>query len=193
MNKKITFPLAVLCLLLCIFLIQDTYAKYITTTNESANMTIARWKILVNNKDIRENSTTNATITPVFEGNNNIKDNVIAPTSTGYFDLIIDATEVDVSFTYKIEISPSDTSPVKDLIATKYKIDNQEEIPLTKDNQVIENTILHKDNTNQINIRVYIMWDDSENSTMNNQEDTETTKEDKEAKMNVKLSFIQVK
>lgn len=193
MNKKITFPLAVLCLLLCIFLIQDTYAKYITTTNESANMTIARWKILVNNKDIRENSTTNATITPVFEGNNNIKDNVIAPTSTGYFDLIIDATEVDVSFTYKIEISPSDTSPVKDLIATKYKIDNQEEIPLTKDNQVIENTILHKDNTNQINIRVYIMWDDSENSTMNNQEDTETTKEDKEATMNVKLSFIQVK
>ncbi len=193
MNKKITFPLAVLCLLLCIFLIQDTYAKYITTTNESANITIARWKILVNNKDIRENSTTNATITPVFEGNNNIKDNVIAPTSTGYFDLIIDATEVDVSFTYKIEISPSDTSPVKDLIATKYKIDNQEEIALTKDNQVIENTILHKDNTNQINIRVYIMWDDSENSTMNNKEDTETTKEDKEAKMNVKLSFIQVK
>lgn len=193
MNKKITFPLAVLCLLLCIFLIQDTYAKYITTTNETANMTIARWKILVNNKDIRENSTTNATITPVFEGNNNIKDNVIAPTSTGYFDLIIDATEVDVSFTYKIEISPSDTSPVKDLIATKYKIDNQEEIPLTKDSQVIENTILHKDNTTQINIRVYIMWDDSENSTMNNKEDTETTKEDKEAKMNVKLSFIQVK
>lgn len=193
MNKKITFPLAVLCLLLCIFLIQDTYAKYITTTNESANMTIARWKILVNNKDIRENSTTNATITPVFEGNNNIKDNVIAPTSTGYFDLIIDATEVDVSFTYKIEISPSNTSPVKDLIATKYKIDNQEETSLTKDNQVIENTILHKDNTNQINIRVYIMWDDSENSTMNNKEDTETTKEDKEATMNVKLSFIQVK
>lgn len=194
MNKKIIVPLAILCLLLCIFLIQDTYAKYITTTNESANMTIARWRILVNNKDIRENSTTMATITPVFEGNDNISSGIIAPTSEGYFDLIIDATEADVSFKYKIEISSSSSSPVKDLVATKYKIDDNEEVTLTKDNQVIENTVLHKDNTKPINIRVYIIWDDSENSTMDNYEDTEATKkEDRLAKMDVKLSFIQAK
>ena len=194
MNKKIIVPLAILCLLLCIFLIQDTYAKYITTTNESANMTIARWRILVNNKDIRENSTTMATITPVFEGNDNLSSGIIAPTSEGYFDLIIDATEADVSFKYKIEISPSSSSPVKDLVATKYKIDDNEEVTLTKDNQVIENTVLHKDNTKPINIRVYIIWDDSENSTMDNYEDTEATKkEDRLAKMDVKLSFIQAK
>ena len=194
MNKKIIVPLAILCLLLCIFLIQDTYAKYITTTNESANMTIARWRILVNNKDIRENSTTMATITPVFEGNDNISSGIIAPTSEGYFDLIIDATEADVSFKYKIEISSSSSSPVKDLVATKYKIDDNEGVTLTKDNQVIENTVLHKDNTKPINIRVYIIWDDSENSTMDNYEDTEATKkEDRLAKMDVKLSFIQAK
>lgn len=194
MNKKIIVPLAILCLLLCIFLIQDTYAKYITTTNESANMTIARWRILVNNKDIRENSTTITTITPVFEGNDNISSGIIAPTSEGYFDLIIDATEADVSFKYKIEISSSSSSPVKDLVATKYKIDDNEEVTLTKDNQVIENTVLHKDNTKPINIRVYIIWDDSENSTMDNYEDTEATKkEDRLAKMDVKLSFIQAK
>ena len=194
MNKKIIVPLAILCLLLCIFLIQDTYAKYITTTNESANMTIARWRILINNKDIRENSTTMATITPVFEGNDNISSGIIAPTSEGYFDLIIDATEADVSFKYKIEISSSSSSPVKDLVATKYKIDDNEEVTLTKDNQVIENTVLHKDNTKPINIRVYIIWDDSENSTMDNYEDTEATKkEDRLAKMDVKLSFIQAK
>lgn len=194
MNKKIIVPLAIICLLLCIFLIQDTYAKYITNTNESANMTIARWRILVNNKDIRENSTTITTITPVFEGNDNISSGIIAPTSEGYFDLIIDATEADVSFKYKIEISSSSSSPVKDLVATKYKIDGNEEVTLTKDNQVIENTVLHKDNTKPINIRVYIIWDDSENSTMDNYEDTEATKkEDRLAKMDVKLSFIQAK
>ena len=194
MNKKIIVPLAILCLLLCIFLIQDTYAKYITTTNESANMTIARWRILVNNKDIRENSTTMATITPVFEGNDNISSGIIAPTSEGYFDLIIDATEADVSFKYKIEISSSSSSPVKDLVATKYKIDDNEEVTLTKDNQVIENTVLHKDNTKPINIRVYIIWDDSENSTMDNYADTEATKkEDRLAKMDVKLSFLKAK
>ncbi len=194
MNKKITIPLCIICLSLCLFFIQDTYAKYITSTNESANMNIARWRILVNNKDIRENSTTNATITPIFNGNENINSNIIAPNSEGYFDLIIDATEADVSFKYKIEISVNQNSPVKDLIATKYIIDTTEEKPLERNNAVIENTVLHKDNTRPINIRVYIKWDDSNEATMDNDADTSATKQvDNPAKMDVKLSFIQLK
>lgn len=194
MNKKITIPLCIICFLLCLFFIEDTYAKYITSTNESASMNIARWRILVNNKDIRENSTTNAVITPIFNGNDNINSGIIAPNSEGYFDLIIDATEADVSFKYKIEISVNQNSPVKDLITTKYIIDNGNEIPLEKDNATIENTVLHKDNTKPINIRVYIKWDDSNEATMDNDADTEATKQvDNPAKMDVKLSFIQLK
>mgnify|MGYP000298218590 FL=1 len=194
MNKKITIPLCIICFLLCLFFIEDTYAKYITSTNESASMNIARWRILVNNKDIRENSTTNAVITPIFNGNDNINSGIIAPNSEGYFDLIIDATEADVSFKYKIEISVNQNSPVKDLITTKYIIDNGNEIPLERDNATIENTVLHKDNTNPINIRVYIKWDDSNEATMDNDADTEATKQvDNPAKMDVKLSFIQLK
>lgn len=194
MNKKITIPLCIICFLLCLFFIEDTYAKYITSTNESASMNIARWRILVNNKDIRENSTTNAVITPIFNGNDNINSGIIAPNSEGYFDLIIDATEADVSFKYKIEISVNQNSPVKDLITTKYIIDNGNEIPLEKDNATIENTVLHKDNTKPINIRVYIKWDDSNEATMDNDADTEATKQvDNPAKMDVKLSFTQLK
>lgn len=194
MNKKITIPLCIICFLLCLFFIEDTYAKYITSTNESASMNIARWRILVNNKDIRENSTTNAVITPIFNGNDNINSGIIAPNSEGYFDLIIDATEADVSFKYKIEISVNQNSPVKDLITTKYIIDNGNEIPLERDNATIENTVLHKDNTKPINIRVYIKWDDSNEATMDNNADTEVTKQvDNPAKMDVKLSFTQLK
>jgi hypothetical protein len=194
MNKKITIPLCIICFLLCLFFIEDTYAKYITSTNESASMNIARWRILVNNKDIRENSTTNAVITPIFNGNDNINSGIIAPNSEGYFDLIIDATEADVSFKYKIEISVNQNSLVKDLITTKYIIDNGNEIPLERDNATIENTVLHKDNTKPINIRVYIKWDDSNEATMDNDADTEATKQvDNPAKMDVKLSFIQLK
>lgn len=194
MNKKITIPLCIICFLLCLFFIEDTYAKYITSTNESASMNIARWRILVNNKDIRENSTTNAVITPIFNGNDNINSGIIAPNSEGYFDLIIDATEADVSFKYKIETSVNQNSPVKDLITTKYIIDNGNEIPLERDNATIENTVLHKDNTKPINIRVYIKWDDSNEATMDNDADTEATKQvDNPAKMDVKLSFIQLK
>ena len=194
MNKKIKIPLCIICFLLCLFFIEDTYAKYITSTNESASMNIARWRILVNNKDIRENSTTNAVITPIFNGNDNINSGIIAPNSEGYFDLIIDATEADVSFKYKIEISVNQNSPVKDLITTKYIIDNGNEIPLERNNATIENTVLHKDNTKPINIRVYIKWDDSNEATMDNDADTEGPKQvDNPAKMDVKLSFIQLK
>lgn len=194
MNKKITIPLCIICFLLCLFFIEDTYAKYITSTNESASMNIARWRILVNNKDIRENSTTNTVITPIFNGNDNINSGIIAPNSEGYFDLIIDATEADVSFKYKIEISVNQNSPVKDLITTKYIIDNGNEIPLERDNATIENTVLHKDNTKPINIRIYIKWDDSNEATMDNDADTEATKQvNNPAKMDVKLSFIQLK
>ena len=194
MNKKITIPLCIICFLLCLFFIEDTYAKYITSTNESASMNIARWRILVNNKDIRENSTTNAVITPIFNGNDNINSGIIAPNSEGYFDLIIDATEADVSFKYKIEISVNQNSPVKDLITTKYIIDNGNEIPLERNNATIENTVLHKDNTKPINIRVYIKWDDSNEATMDNDADTEATKQvDNPAKMDVKLTYIQLK
>ena len=80
------------------------------------------------------------------------------------------------------------------LITTKYIIDNGNEIPLERDNATIENTVLHKDNTNPINIRVYIKWDDSNEATMDNDADTEATKQvDNPAKMDVKLSFIQLK
>ena len=145
-NKKNIIFLILVSILLSVFFVQESLAKYIASANETANMTIARWKILVNNEDIRNQSEVSATINPVFPGNDNIKENIIAPTSEGYFDLLIDAREADVSFKYKITFLPSPDSKVKELIATKYIIDTNPEVLLTKDNQTIENTIIHKDN-----------------------------------------------
>lgn len=193
MKKKIIITLTFLSLILCLFFTYESYAKYISSTSEEANMQIARWRILVNNKDIRNESTTNAIITPIFEGNDNIASNIIAPTSTGYFDLIIDASQADVSFKYKIILSVNENSSVKDLIATSYQINTGEKISLTKDNQVIEGTIIHADNINTLTIRVYIIWDDSENATMDNTADTEVTKDSNNtAKFNVNLTFTQL-
>ena len=185
MKKKVIIILTFLSLILCLFFTYESYAKYITSTSEEANMKIARWRILVNNKDIRDGNTTNAIITPIFEGNDNIASNIIAPTSTGYFDLVIDASEADVSFKYKIELSVNENSSVQDLVATSYQINSGTKIPLTKDNQVIEGTIIHADNINTLTIRVYIIWDDTA--------DTEVTKDsNNSAKINVNLAFTQL-
>ena len=190
-KKHFIFIMAFLSFILCIFFIQESYAKYLTATSENATMNVARWRILVNNKDIREGSTTNAIITPVFEGNEHIANGIIAPTSEGYFDLVIDATEADVSFKYSINFSVNNNSSVTDLIATKYSINNGEFIYLDRDNQSISNQVLQVNNTNPINIRVYVLWDDGENATMDNTADTEATKNNNTAKMDVNLSFTQ--
>ena len=192
-KKHFIFIMAFLSFILCIFFIQESYAKYLTATSENATMNVARWRILVNNKDIREGSTTNAIITPVFEGNEHIANGIIAPTSEGYFDLVIDATEADVSFKYSINFSVNNNSSVTDLIATKYSIKNGEFIYLDRDNQSISNQVLQVNNTNPINIRVYVLWDDGENATMDNTADTEATKNNNTAKMDVNLSFTQLK
>ena len=192
MKKKYIIILLVISLCLCLFFIQDSFAKYLTSASETANMNIARWKIIVNNKDIRDNSSSSAIISPVFLGNDNVASDIIAPGSEGYFDLIIDAKAADVSFKYKIDITTDENSAVKDIIAVKYKINNGEEILFTGGNQTIEKSVLHSDNTDVINIRVYIKWNDGDGSEMDNSADTAATQNKVGAILKVNMNFTQL-
>lgn len=191
MKKKLIL-LVVLSIILCLFFVQESLAKYITAADETANISIARWKILVNDEDIRDENTVNTVINPVFLGNDNIAENIIAPTSEGYFDLIIDAREADVSFKYKISMSVNQNSSVKDLVATKYVVNGGEPITMDINNQTIENTVLYGNNNSTINIRVYIVWNDDDGSLMDNSADTLATTSGNSAMMNVSLNFTQV-
>ena len=190
--KKRLILLAVLSIILCLFFVQESLAKYITAADETANISIARWKILVNDEDIRDENTVNTVINPVFLGNDNIAENIIAPTSEGYFDLIIDAREADVSFKYKISMSVNQNSSVKDLVASKYVVNGGEPITMDINNQTIENTVLYGNNNSTINIRVYIVWNDGDGSLMDNSADTLATTSGNSAMMNVSLNFTQV-
>ncbi len=190
--KKRLILLVVLSIILCLFFVQESLAKYITAADETANISIARWKILVNDEDIRDENTVNTVINPVFLGNDNIAENIIAPTSEGYFDLIIDAREADVSFKYKISMSVNQNSSVKDLVATKYVVNGGEPITMDINNQTIENTVLYGNNNSTINIRVYIVWNDGDGSLMDNSADTLATTSGNSAMMNVSLNFTQV-
>lgn len=190
--KKRLILLVVLSIILCLFFVQESLAKYIAAADETANISIARWKILVNDEDIRDENAVNTVINPVFLGNDNIAENIIAPTSEGYFDLIIDAREADVSFKYKISMSVNQNSSVKDLVATKYVVNGGEPITMDINNQTIENTVLYGNNNSTINIRVYIVWNDGDGSLMDNSADTLATTSGNFAMMNVSLNFTQV-
>ena len=192
-NQKFKLLLATISLLICISFIKETYAKYITEANANANITVAKWKILVNNQDIVNNNNITETISPKFTGNSNIKDDVIAPGATGYFDLIIDPTNTDVTFSYEITSSINENNSVKDLYITGYSINDNEEINFNDEEQkIIKDTIFYAEDRTNTKIRVYISWQDGENETMNNIADTSATMlEDNNAKVDVNIKFIQ--
>ena len=118
-KRKIIFFVALISLLYCVTFMQDTYAKYVSSVSEEAELTIARWSILINNQDVVNESNFTDTITPVFAGSNNINSDVIAPTAEGYFDLVLNGENTDVSFRYTISIDTTDCV-VEDLIISKY-------------------------------------------------------------------------
>ena len=189
LNRKVILLAGFLCVFLCILTLQDTYAKYTSAVNETTDISIARWRILVNDFDIRSNSTTENLITPVFSGNANIASGVIAPTAEGYFDIVIDATGTDLSFAYTISVSNSDDSPVSDIKVTNCTL-NGTNIPFV-DDVITGNISLTDQRVNTI--RVYIEWFDGTGENMDNAEDTSTTMlDDSVAKINVNATFTQI-
>lgn len=171
--KKILFFISILIISLTLVLIAQTYAKYLTSTSGTASIPVAKWNIVLNNQSIKNNADISSSIVPVFSGNENIASGIIAPTSTGYFDLALDFSNVDVSCSYSINSTVDDSSLIKDLVITGYSIDDGPVVNLDNYNQPIENTILYTDTERTKNIRVFILWnDDSESSTMTNQDDT---------------------
>src|SRR5574344_681413 len=139
-------------------------------------MAIARWNILINNQDLKNNSNFSNKVQPVFTGNTNIADNVIAPTASGYFDIIINGNDTDVSFTYKISITNPTTSPVSDLNLVKYTIDSGSDNSFATGTNYITNDVLYSDTTKTHTIRVYVSWnDDAATQTMSNAQDTAAT------------------
>ncbi len=187
-NKKIVLLLAFVLVFLCIITLQDTYAKYTSGINEITNISIARWRILVNDFDIRSSSTTDNLITPVFLGNENIASGVIAPTATGYFDIIVDASGTDLSFVYDISVSNLEDSLVSDIIVTGCTLNGND---LSIVNNKVTGTISLVDQ--RVNtFRVYIEWLDGDGESMNNAADTSTTMEEESiAKVKVNAHFTQ--
>ncbi len=188
-NKYLLTALTLSSIFICLCLITETYAKYLSAAEATTNTSIARWKVLVNDEDITLGTTSNAIISPVFPGSDHIASGVLAPNAEGYFDLLIDSSNVDVSFTYEITIDINETSVIKELVATGYAVDGGNIIELEEED-IIEGSINLLDEIETTAIRVYIKWDDSLD-IMNNEADTLATKSGLQAKLDVSIRVIQ--
>lgn len=192
--KNYIIVILVLIILTISSIFYYTYAKYISSVNSDAEITVARWKIEVNDQDISSGTQFSNIITPVFEGNNNIAPGVIAPTAEGYFDIILDVSNTDVSLKYTITTSDNPDSAVSDLVISGYSINNGERQTPSEEFE-IEDTIPYNSENKEVELRVYLKWNDDEQNgaTMNNEDDTAATNnENNKAKINVNFRVVQL-
>ncbi len=189
--SKIKLVVACLSLFLLIGIVQDTYAKYNTEATGDANVNISRWQISINNQDIISNSFITNVITPVMISNQHVKNGTMAPLSEGYFDLVINYANVDVSFAYDITTEISLLSSVTDLQVTGYSENGGTVIPLSGSLD-IDGSILLSEPVRTKTIRIYITWDDSLTETMNNDDDTMASINLGKAILSVNLNFSQI-
>lgn len=184
MNKKIKIILILLTLSVTLSFMSDTYSRYVVSTPSNIELSFASWQILINNKDITDGTTSSLEITPVIEASDNIKNNKIAPSSKGYFDILVNPMEVEMSFDYTVNVNVLNEN-LPDILISKYAIldSNYEEgkTPITKQD-IINNEIkgsLTYDNKienfkfEEFTIRVYFEWYEGINESMNDEQDTE--------------------
>ena len=187
-KRKIIFFVALMSLFYCVSIMQDTYAKYLSSATENAELTIARWSILINNQDVVNESNFTDTISPIFAGSTNIKSDVIAPTAEGYFELILNGENTDVSFSYDISLDTTDCA-VEDLVITSYEIGGT---TYTYNGTDVVGNILLNDASRTQTIRFNVRWnDDALTQSMDNAEDTAATLEET-ASFSVNVNLIQL-
>ncbi len=206
MKKRVRLLFLFVSMVITLSMISSTYSRYVADTTGNVDVSLSRWQILVNETDIVQNSTSTIEFTPTIETNNNVSSNKLAPTSTGYFDIEVDPTNVDLSFRYNIELSAVSTE-VPDFIINKYEIlengastsNPLNGVSIT--GGVIENTMIFNKGIENYKhekfvIRVYFEWYDGDTNTMTDEVDTtvghQASLEDLVITINANLKFEQV-
>jgi hypothetical protein len=176
-NRFSRFVIACISLLLLFNSIQESYAKYVSSATANSSFTIAQWAFTVNSQDVLNNSDFSNTITPVFTNNPNVADGTIAPNSEGYFDLVINAQNVGVSFTQTISLTRGTTNTVSDLVFTGYSLNGGSINTFTNQTTPTITTDIELTNTTRVNTyRIYVRWIDGTGENMNNAADTTAAK-----------------
>lgn len=165
-NSKKTLKniLLILILIILFLIIQSTYSKYIEREDKKTEFKISGWNILVNGIDITETNNFSEELELNFEKNENIKNNVLVPTSTGYFTLEIDSTGTDIPFEYDISLGTSENK-IEDFKIKSYEFDGVEKSITSEEIKDIINPPENINSTNKHTLKFYVEWYDIDSNT----------------------------
>lgn len=187
MNKKLKFIIFILILILLVVILNSTFSKYANKATAEINEDVGKWIIKINETDI----TTDAASTRFnidnflwdWDSSPHVKYPNVAPGMKGYFDLVIDPTDTDVSIQYTIEVDDTlVSSPDVNLKITDMQEINGKDLEITEDPngpEVITRIkklaeIQSNNETERLDtIRIFVEW---VNDETNNDTDSEIGK-----------------
>ena len=161
--------IALIILVIALFFIAGTYARYSSTGSGTGTVQVAKWAVKINTVDITQNDTFAITFNEV--PNNNIVDGKIAPAGSLYADFVIDPTGSEVALDYEFALGNiTSTGTVPDGIAVEKvcTVSGSTETTLTPTDGKYTGTIALASqtaalsNSEAVTVRVYITWTNSD-------------------------------
>lgn len=178
--------LCIISLLFTIFSIRRTYARYFEKVDTTYQTHIKRWLIKINDFNIHEAKSLSEVVQPVLVENENMNNNnTLVPGRTGYFDMMIDYTYVDLAFEYEFSIEQLNETQLTDFEIYGYEIVDGDKSTVTETKQ-IKGVIdpdkdLNSAKEKKRDIRILFRWNDGDGSIMDNKLDTQYRSEENEA------------
>lgn len=111
-NKEFKIFLLIISTFVLLSNVNIAYSRYVNSATADTNTEVKRWEIAINNQAITYEDHNNKTIElePVIDQSSYVRNGYLAPNSTGYFDLLIDASLVNISYQYTLSISKTNVS-----------------------------------------------------------------------------------
>lgn len=174
MKNKIVFIriLAVIALVITIFEIKNTYAIFYSELQGTSQSNIGKWNIEINNTNISSGVNSSFIINNLsIDSNVNVKNDRLAPGTQGYFDIVINPKNTNVSVRYDITIDKSNlTNSSITFNSIDEVLDNDISLVKTGPNTYTGVIPLNKiNNTYSNDIKVTFSWINNEE---NNEQDT---------------------
>lgn len=167
--KKILTLLTLLSFCILIYFVSDTYALFETKGLAVVEETIGRFHITINDADIMGEDKSFVVDTFQYEDNENVTSGKFAPGTRGYFDLVIDPSNTDVSVQYEIIFNFDALADVKGVTATVTPM-NGDQVKQTTPNVYSGIFPLEKIQMGEkATLRVFIEWTNDE---QNNEADS---------------------
>ncbi len=167
MKNKIIYIVCAIMIFISIYEIKNTYGLFESKKEIDIDKSVAKWNIYINDNNL--NTTETFTIDNfTFQETDTVAKDKIAPGILGWFDILIDARDTQVSIIY--EITFDFTSLSSNITVEKIEEINGREIIKTGPN-TYSNYITLEDINNNLKdtIRVHIKWNNDEE---NNENDT---------------------